>query len=89
MYNKTISAEHRAKLSQAKLGKPSNAKGKVFTDITRQAMSESAKIREADPIKRQHISAKLKGIKRSEETRKKMAEAAKIREAKKKLSIIN
>lgn len=85
MYNKSISDEHRAKLSQAKLGKPGNAKGKVFTDTTRQAMSESAKLREADPVKRQSISAKLTGIKRSEETRKRMAESAKLREANKKL----
>ena len=88
MYSKTITGEHSQKLSQAKIGKPSNSKGKIYDQETRQHYKEAAIIREADPAKRQKISTSLKGIKRSEETKRKMSEAAKLREANKKLSNI-
>lgn len=85
MYGRTITSEHSQKLSQAKIGKPSNSKGKKFSDHAKENMSAAAKIREADPVKRKKISDKLKGKIVSEDTRKKMAESAKIREARKKL----
>lgn len=87
MYGKSPNDEHSKKLSEAKIGKPSNTKGKKFSETARQNMSVAAKLREADPVKRKKISNKLKGRSFSEETRKRMSEAAKLREAKKKSSI--
>ena len=86
MYGKSPTPEHSRKLSLAKIGKPSNAKGKKYSEETRQNYKKAAIIRAKDPLINAKISNSLKGIKRSEETRKKMAEAAKLREAKKKLS---
>ena len=88
MFGKSPSAEHSKKLSDAKIGKPSNTKGKKYSEEIKQNYKKAARLREADPIKRQKISSKLKGRKFTKETRKKMAESAKLREAKKKLSII-
>lgn len=85
MFGKTVSEEHSKKLSESKIGKPSNSKGKKLSDEAKKNMSVAAKIREADPIKRQKISSKLKGKIVSEETRQKMREAAILREARKKL----
>lgn len=88
MYGKSPDIEHSRKLSEAKIGKPSNAKGKKYSKETRQHYKQAAIIREADPVKREKISKKLKGRTISEETRKRMSDAAKLREAKKKSSII-
>jgi len=86
MYGKSPTPAHSRKLSLAKIGKPSNAKGKKYSEETRQNYKKAAIMRAKDPLINAKISNSLKGIKRSEETRKKMAEAAKLREAKKKLS---
>jgi vesicle coat complex subunit len=88
MHGKTITGEHSQKLSQAKIGKPSNSKGKIYNQETRQHYKEAAIIRAADQKINEKISNSLKGIKRSEETKRKMSEAAKLREAKKKSSNI-
>jgi hypothetical protein len=66
-----------------KFSKPSNSKGKKYSDETRQNYKKAAIIRAANEDINKKISASLIGIKRSEETKQKMAEAAKLREAKK------
>jgi len=86
MYGKSPSPEHSAKLSAAKIGKPSNTKGKKYSDEARQNYKKAAILRAARTDIYDKVSAKLTGIKRSEETRKKMSEAAKAREALKKLN---
>jgi hypothetical protein len=86
MYGKIISEDHSRRLSEAKIGKPSNSKGKKYPEETRQNYKNAAIIREADHGRRRNISSKLTGIKRSEETKQKMSAAAKLREAKKKPS---
>lgn len=85
MFGKKLSPETREKLSKARKGKPSPTKGKKYTEETRQNYKKAAIIREANPVRREQISKKLTGIKRSKETKRKMSEAAKLREAKKKL----
>ena len=85
MFGKKITAEHSKKLSAAKVGKPSNTKGKKFSEIARQHMAKAAKIRAKDLTIAEKISKRLLGIKRSEETKQKMRIAAKERERKKKL----
>ena len=86
MYGKSPSAEHSAKLSAAKIGKPSNSKGKKYSEETRQNYKKAAILRATRTDIYEKISAKLTGIKRSEETRKKMSDAAKARAALKKLT---
>jgi hypothetical protein len=85
-YGKPLGSEHRAKISAARIGKPSNSKGKKYSEETIQNYKKAAIIRAANPSINEKISNSLTGIKRSEETKKKMAEAARLREAKKRLS---
>ena len=86
MYGKSPSPEHSAKLSAARIGKPSNNKGKTASEESRQNYKKAAILRAARTDIYEKVSAKLTGIKRSEETRRKMSDAAKAREALKKLN---
>ena len=76
-----VTDETKSKLSAARLGKPSNSKGKKYSEETRQHYKKAAILRAARTDIYEKVSAKLTGIKRSEETRKKMSDAAKARES--------
>lgn len=71
--------ETRRKLSNARKGKPSPIKGMKFSELAKQNMSKAAKLREADPSKKENASRKLKGRKKSDKTKRKMSIAAKVR----------
>jgi hypothetical protein len=76
-----VTDETKSKLSAARLGKPSNSKGKKYSEKTRQNYKKAAILRAARTDIYEKVSAKLTGIKRSEETRRKMSDAAKARES--------
>ena len=88
---RTLSEEHRRKISEALKGENHPMYGKHHTEETRQKMSEAKKGKKHTEEWRIKISEALKGkpsprkgVTLSEETRQKMREAAKRRWAKKK-----